>query len=263
MKLFFRRFGTGFPVVILHGLFGISDNWVTFGKRLSEHFEIFIPDLRNHGQSPKSPVFDFPALTEDLFEFIDDHGLGKIILIGHSLGGKTAMEFVFHYPERVRQLIIVDIGMRKYEGDKDHQKLIHAMLDVDFSLCRSRSDVEKQLAKTINSIKIRQFLMKNVYWTDKTTMSWRLNLNTIYKNLPFIFDRVKLGSPFLGPTLFIRGELSDYIKDKDFELILQKFPNAAIKIISGASHWVHADAPEEFYRVVLEFISALGQNNSI
>ena len=254
MKLFFRHFGTGLPVVILHGLFGISDNWVTFGRRLSNQFEVFIPDLRNHGQSPHSSLFDFPSLTEDLFEFAEDHKLGKFILIGHSLGGKTAMEFALQYPERIEKLIIVDISMRKYYSDRDHQKLVNAMLDVDFSAAGSRSDIDRQLAKSIDSLKLRQFLLKNVYRRDKNTMAWRLNLSAINENLPFLFDSVKPGVPFLGPALFIRGELSDYIIDDDFREIMNNFPHADIKTISGASHWVHADAPEEFYKIVNEFL---------
>jgi esterase len=255
MKLFFRHFGQGNPVVILHGLFGISDNWVTFGRRLAEDYEVFIPDLRNHGQSPHSQVFDFPSLSEDLYEFIEDHDLMHIILIGHSLGGKTAMEFALNYPDIITKLIVVDISMRKYKGDRDHQHLINAMLDVDFSIANSRSDIERQLAKTVNSVKLRQFLMKNVYWRDKANMAWRLNLDAINTNLPLIFESVSQGGSFPGPALFIRGELSDYILDEDLPEILKAFPNAMVKTISGASHWVHADAPEEFYIILREFVS--------
>ena len=256
MKLFFRHLGTGHPVVILHGLFGISDNWVTFGRRLAEQYAVFIPDLRNHGQSPHSPVFDYAALREDLNEFTEDLELDNIILIGHSLGGKTAMDFALHYPEKISKLIIVDISMRKYSGDRDHQDLINAMMAVDFSIVSGRSDIERQLAQTVDSVKLRQFLLKNAYWRDKTTLGWRINLKAIDENIHRIFEGIASGGPFIKPAMFIRGERSDYILDEDIALIKQNFPGAAIKTISGASHWVHADAPEEFYEVVKIFLSS-------
>ncbi|MEI6900646.1 MAG: alpha/beta fold hydrolase [Bacteroidota bacterium] len=255
MKLFFRSFGEGAPMVILHGLFGISDNWVTFGKRISERYHVFIPDLRNHGQSPHSEVFDLPSLTEDLFEFAEYHDLEKMIVLGHSLGGKTAMDFALKYPEIVSHLIVVDIGMRRYGGDRDHQGLINAMMEVDLSICATRSDLEKQLAEKIHSVKLRQFLMKNIYWRGKTTLAWRLNLSVINNNLPLIHEGVNAGTPFKGPALFIRGAESDYVIDNDLILIKENFPMATIKTISGASHWVHADAPEAFYQAINDFLS--------
>jgi len=256
LKLFFRHYGTGNPVVILHGLFGISDNWVTFGRRLADHFEVFIPDMRNHGHSPHSQVFDFPSLAEDLFEFSEDHRLKQFILLGHSLGGKTAMEFSLNYPERVQKIIVVDISMRKYKGNSEHQQLINAMISVDFSNVNSRSDIDKQLSETIHSPRLRQFLLKNVYRRDKTTMSWLLNLKSINENLPAIFDHIKPGIPYPGPALFIRGELSDYIIEDDMTEIVKNFPGALLKTVTGASHWVHADAPEEFYNIVWDFITS-------
>jgi pimeloyl-ACP methyl ester carboxylesterase len=242
-------------VVILHGLFGISDNWVTFGRRLGEESSVFIPDLRNHGQSPHSNLFDYPSMVEDIYEFTEEQGLDEFVLMGHSLGGKIAMEFASLYPEKVLKLIVVDISLRRYSGDRDHQRLINAMLQVDFARAASRSDVERQLAETVKSTKIRQFLLKNVYWRDKSTMGWRLNLAAINDNLPLIFDSVGKGNPFMRPALFIRGEDSDYILGEDEPLIHQQFPASAIKTISGASHWVHADAPEAFYKVVETFLA--------
>ncbi len=242
-------------MVILHGLFGISDNWVTFGRRLGEEYSVFIPDLRNHGQSPHSNLFDYPLMVEDIYEFAEEQGLDEFILMGHSLGGKIAMEFASLYPEKVQKLIVVDISLRRYSGDRDHQRLINAMLQVDFARAASRSDVERQLAETVDSSKIRQFLLKNVYWRDKTTMGWRLNLTAINDNLSFIFDSVGKGAPFQGPALFIRGEHSDYVLVEDEPMIRQHFPASSIKTISGASHWVHADAPEAFYQVVETYLT--------
>jgi len=254
MKLFFRRFGQGFPVIILHGLFGLSDNWVTFGRSLSEQFEVFIPDLRNHGQSPHSQVFDFPALVEDLGEFLENNNIIAPVLIGHSLGGKTAMLFALEFPELIKKLIVVDISLRKYPPNGEHQQLINAMLAVDFSSAGSRMDVERQLEKAVESKVLRQFLLKNVYWRNKTMLDWRLNLPALNENLPLVFEGVTSDRQFDKPVLFIRGERSPYITDSDHLEIYKKFPQAVITTIPNASHWVHADAPVEFFRLVDAFL---------
>jgi pimeloyl-ACP methyl ester carboxylesterase len=254
MKLFFRHFGTGSPVVILHGLFGLSDNWVTFGRRLGEHYSVYIPDLRNHGQSPHSKVFDFPSLENDLMEMVEENGLDNIFLIGHSLGGKTAMIFTIHHPDLVKKLVVADISLRKSPPDREHQQLLNSMINVDFSAAKSRSDVEKQLIERINSPKLRQFLLKNVYWRDRHSLDWRLNLHSINENLPAIFEEIKIPGMYSGPVLFIRGGLSDYILDSDLGDLKKKFPGAEVKTIANASHWVHADAPGEFYDLVKGFL---------
>jgi esterase len=254
MKLFFRRFGKGNPLVILHGLFGLSDNWVTIGKRLSDDFEVFIPDLRNHGQSPHSTVFDFPALVQDLIEFTEENNLKDMILVGHSLGGITAMHFALENSSCVKKIIVVDISLRKYRNYGDHQKLINAMLGVDFSRVHKRSDVERQLMSSIKNTRIRQFLLKNVYWRDKVSLDWRLNLAALNENLPLINESVADDKQFRGPALFIRGELSDYLLNEDLDEICKKFPRAELATVPNASHWVHADAPEEFLKILSRFL---------
>ncbi|MEI7981289.1 MAG: alpha/beta fold hydrolase, partial [Bacteroidota bacterium] len=190
MKLFFRRFGDGKPVVVLHGLFGLSDNWVTFGRRLGEHYSVFIPDMRNHGQSAHSNLFSFSTLEADLLAMTEEWGTQEIYLIGHSLGGKTAMFFALHHPEMVKKLVVIDISLRKSMTSPEHQMLLNAMLSVDFSKTGSRSDVEKQLSGKVSSEKLRQFLLKNVYWRNSKTLDWRLNLRAINENLPSVFESV-------------------------------------------------------------------------
>jgi pimeloyl-ACP methyl ester carboxylesterase len=254
MELFYRHFGNGYPTVILHGLFGISDNWVTFGRELSSHFSVYLPDLRNHGQSPHSSIFDFPALGSDILEFCETHQLNQINLIGHSLGGKTAMLLALQHPELVSKLVVVDISLRKSPPDRDHQKLLDAMFAVDFSSAASRSDVERQLSGAIPSARIRQFLLKNVYWRDRHVLDWRLNLKGINENLLLVFESIDFPGQFIRPSLFIRGGASDYILDSDIPMIKSKFPGATVETIEKASHWVHADAPGEFYRLVSEFL---------
>jgi pimeloyl-ACP methyl ester carboxylesterase len=256
MKLFFRRMGQGNPVVILHGLLGLSDNWVTFGRQLALDFEVFIPDLRNHGQSPHDPVFNFPVLVKDLFELIEDLDLKKVNLIGHSLGGKIAMLFALQYPYLLDKLVIVDIAVRKYSPNPEHSMLIDAMMRVDFSAARSRPDVDKQLEQTVSSLKLRQFLLKNVYWKDKQTLGWRLNLPVLKESLPSVLEEITPGKRFPNPVLLVRSGLSGYVTDADLHEMIKQFPRTSVKTLANASHWVHADVPGEFYSLVHEFLLA-------
>ncbi len=246
--------GQGNPVVILHGLLGLSDNWVSFGRQLALDFEVFIPDSRNHGQSPPDPVFNFPVLVEDLVELINDLELKKVNMIGHSLGGKVAMLFALENPILLNKLVVVDIAPRKYPPNLEHQMLIDAMLKVDFSSAHSRSDIEKQLEPIVHSLKLRQFLLKNIYWKEKNTMAWRANLPVLKNSLPSVHEEIKTNKQFLNPVLLVRGGLSNYITDADLSEMIRLFPSTTVGTIANASHWVHADAPGEFYTLVHEFL---------
>jgi pimeloyl-ACP methyl ester carboxylesterase len=254
MKLFVRRMGQGNPVVILHGLLGLSDNWVTFGRQLALDFDVLIPDLRNHGQSPHDAEFNFPVLAEDVHELITTQCTGKVSLIGHSLGGKTAMLFALLYPDLLDKLVVVDISLRKYPPNLEHRMLIDAMLKVDFSLAHSRSDVDRQLLPYIQSLKLRQFLLKNIYWKDKETLGWRVNLPVLKNSLPFILEGIRPGKKFMNPVLVLRGGSSNYVTDADLQEIKNQFPRSSVKTLATASHWVHADVPGEFYSLVHEFL---------
>jgi esterase len=254
MKLFWRHYGEGPPLVILHGLFGLSDNWVSFGRLFGERYSVYIPDLRNHGQSPHSTIFDFPALEQDLDELAEETGPDPILLMGHSLGGKVAMFYALHQPGRVRKLVVVDISLRRSPPNREHQQLLNAMMAVDFTTARSRSDVDRQLEPLVPDGKLRQFLLKSVYWRDRHTLDWRLNLRTINENLLSIFEGVDTAGWYGGPTLFVRGGESGYVRDEDIPGLLEKFPAGEIKTIAGASHWVHADAPALFYATVSGFL---------
>jgi esterase len=255
MELFYRTYGEGKPVVILHGLLGISDNWVAFSRRLAdEGFRIFIPDQRNHGQSPHHPVFNYYALTDDLVEFFETHHLKKPVILGHSMGGKVAMRYALEHPDMVDRLIVVDTSMRSYYRFNYHLKLIDAMLAVDFSLAKTRPEVEQALREKISDERLVQFLMKNLYWKEKHKLGWRPNLQAISNQVDSMYDGVFYSVKFERPALFIRGGQSDYVLEEDIPVILQNFPNAIVKTIETGTHWVHADEPEEFYRLVSEFL---------
>jgi pimeloyl-ACP methyl ester carboxylesterase len=256
MKVFNRSFGAGDVLIILHGLFGISDNWVTMAKKFSPGFRVLIPDLRNHGQSPHSSLFDLPSMEEDILELIEEETAGEpVILMGHSLGGRVAANIALHYPAMIRKLILIDISLRKYPPRQEHIELIEAMLSIDLSSIKNRADVEKQLKVRIHSPGLRQFLMKNIYWRERGRLSWRLNLPAISGNLPAIFDTEIPTGTYPGPVLVIKGGMSDYITKNDPVIIKEKFPGTELVTIPSAGHWVHADAPGEFFTVVINFLT--------
>lgn len=258
MKLFFRRYGRlgDQPLIILHGLFGISDNWVTYGRRIAdEGFDVIIPDQRNHGLSPHSDVFNYLALTDDLLGLIEDERLINPILLGHSMGGKVAMRFTLEFPELVNRLIVVDISLKAYGDRPHHRNIIEAMQAVDLTQHQSRAGIETVLATRVKETRIRQFLMKNLHWRDKDTLEWRLNLDGIANNLHQMFDAIDTKNSFYKPTLFVRGGQSDYILPTDYPVIRANFPNAEIITIENASHWVHAEAAEQFYLLSAGFLT--------
>jgi esterase len=257
MELFFREYGEGRPVVVLHGLLGISDNWVAFSRRLADKgYRVLIPDQRNHGHSPHHPVLNYYALTDDLAEFIDTQNLVKPVIIGHSMGGKVAMRYTLEHPGLVDKLVIVDTSLRTYYRFNYHLKLIDAMLSVDFSQADSRQEVESLLFEKINDSRLVQFLLKNLYWKEKTMLGWRPNLQAISSNVDAMYDGVFFSTKFDRPALFIRGGKSDYILEEDIPVIRQSFPQATIKTIENGTHWVHADEPELFYEFVVDFLKS-------
>ncbi len=255
MNLFYRQMGEGQPVIILHGIFGISDNWVTIGRRIAEEFEVFILDQRNHGQSPHSSTFNYYALVDDLFEFIEDHQLINPIIIGHSMGGKVAMNFALDNPAKVDKLIVVDISTRHYAARQEHMEIVRSMLSVNFDHVTSRNEVEEIISASVKSPRIRMYIMKNLYRIGKNRLSWRLNVKDIYENIEDVFEGINSPYTFEKPSLFIKGGNSDYIIDEDIDPILKNFPLAQFKTIEGASHWVHADKPDELCAYFSEFLN--------
>ncbi len=254
MELFFREFGEGQPVIILHGLFGQSDNWVTVGRRIADQFHVYIPDQRNHGQSPHTSIHSFPALADDLAGFIEDHSIVNPVLIGHSMGGKAAMTYALENPGKVSKLAIIDISPRRYPERIAHTQVISQMLSIDLENIKSRGEAEKILASCITDERVRMFILKNLYYKLHGKLAWRLNLDVINQSMDLLFDGISSSNRYNGPTLFIRGGMSDYVPDADIPMIKNMFPEAIIKTISGATHWVHADAPEELCSLLSSFL---------
>lgn len=258
MQLFYRKFGEkgDIPIIILHGIFGNSDNWFSYARRLSqEGFEVFTVDQRNHGQSPHSDVFNYLAMTDDLFDFIDEHEIEDPILLGHSMGGKVAMRFALENPQLISKLIVVDISLKAYGPRKQHRSIINAMKAVKLDHISSRKEIEGQINEIIPEERIRQFVLKNLHRREQDEFEWRINIDGIDKNLDQLFDGIETIEKFEKPTLFVKGGASDYILLEDYKQIRYNFPNAEIITIADASHWVHVEAPERFYQLTMGFAS--------
>ncbi|MBQ4818645.1 alpha/beta fold hydrolase [Aquimarina sp. MMG016] len=253
MKLHANVIGEGNSFVILHGFLGMSDNWKTLGKKISEEsFQVHLIDQRNHGRSPHSDEFSYEIMAEDLAEYCSDHNLKNIILLGHSMGGKVAMLFAVKYPELISKLIIADIGPKYYP--LHHQDILDGLSALDFEVLKSRGEVDKELDAYIPDLGVRMFLLKNLFWKEKGQLDLRLNLEVLVKNASQIGVELPLHYTYEGETLFLKGEKSNYIIENDEVRIGRQFPDSRIQQISSAGHWLHAENPTEFLTKVLGFV---------
>ncbi len=255
MQLYYRTYGEGHPLIVLHGLLGSGGNWHTISSRwFGQHFKVYAVDLRNHGRSPHSDEFSYEVMVEDLRDFMDEHGLASAHVLGHSMGGKTAMLFALTYPDRVDRLVVADMAPRAYPPT--HNDIFDALRSIDTSQYGSRRDIEDAIARKITAPEVRQFLMKNLsHDRERGKYVWQMNLEGLYRNYDRLSEPIEAENPFEGPTLFIRGERSNYIRDEDIPGIKWLFPEAEIITIPHAGHWVHADAPQAFAELVLEFLT--------
>ena len=253
MPLHSNILGQGQPFVILHGFLGMGDNWKTLGTKFSEQgFEVHLVDQRNHGRSFHHKDFNYEVLVEDLKQYCELHQLENIILLGHSMGGKTAMLFSARYPKLVSKLIVVDIAPRFYPVH--HDAILAGLDSLDFSVIKSRGEADRQLARYVPDFGTRQFLLKNLYWKEKGQLALRLNLEALKENVSEIGEALPSHLKFEKDTLFLCGERSEYIMLSDEELIKRHFPKAKIVTIPNAGHWVHAENPTDFYKVVIDFV---------
>ncbi len=272
MELNFKEFGTGEPVVILHGLFGTLDNWQTIAKRLSTEYTVFILDLPNHGRSPHTEgEIDYEMMADALAEFMIKHWIYETRLIGHSMGGKLAMQFALSHTDIVKKLAVIDIAPKLYKSG--HEDVFNALFAIDLNALNDRKEAEAILMdKLAGDSGTVQFMLKNLtrnnpfnkdepntdgtsrYFREGGTFEWKMNLQGLFDNYDKILQ-APVGEPFLKPTVFIRGGNSNYIKDADMSYIAPLFPKAILETIEGAGHWVHADKPKELYGVLNQFLT--------
>src|SRR5690606_20449374 len=254
MLLHSNILGEGQPFVILHGFLGMSDNWKTMGQSISEQgFQVHLVDQRNHGKSFHSNEFNYELLVEDLKNYCDSKGLKEIILLGHSMGGKTAMLFAATYPTMVSKLIVADISPRYYPVH--HDVILNGLSALDFDELKSSGEADEALAKYISDFGIRQFLLKNLYWVEKGKLGLRLNLEVLKEKVSEIGEPLPNGARFEEEVLFLKGERSDYIGIEDGIIIKNHYPNAEIISISNAGHWLHAENPGDFFDAVIKFVN--------
>lgn len=252
IDLNYKVMGQGEPLIILHGLFGTLDNWQTLGRYLSEAYTVFLVDQRNHGRSPHLPHQDYPSMAEDLHRFMEQQGVYRSNLLGHSMGGKTAMEFALEYPEQVDKLIVVDMAPKEYP--RGHDQVFEALLAIDLSILSSRQAAEEILRGFIREEGVVQFLLKNLSRAKGGGFEWKMNLPVLYRCYPELLSAPKAQGYFSGETLFVRGGKSDYVLDSDLPAIRAHFPNYQLETIPQAGHWVHADAPADLLKLVLDFL---------
>jgi len=260
MELFYKKLGQGVPFVILHGLYGSSDNWMSIAKELAQNFEVYLLDLRNHGNSPHSDEFSIKSMAEDLKEFYIKLGLEKSILLGHSLGGKVAMEFAYNNQNKIKKLIIVDIAPRNYLNEEfversNHKRIINILKNVDLSKYRNRTEALDELGKLDTTGRLKFFMMKNIKREKNGALIWKINIKSIADNLATILNEFDVNiSKIEIPVMFVKGENSNYITDKDIKYLRGEMKNVRIETIKRASHWLHSEKPEELLILLKDFI---------
>jgi len=266
MKLFYRKFGNGPPLIILHGLYGSSDNWVSLGQRLGGFYTVILPDMRNHGQSPHSEIHDYESMARDIKELAGELKLDKIFLAGHSMGGKCAMVFSALYGEMLSGLLIADISpvadeKRIEEATTEHLGILSAMQSIDLKRYKRREEIDDVLSVSIGHSATREFILKNLRRKPEGSFIWKINIKSLLANIHEITGTPEvlqvLKEQLTGfPVVFLRGEKSGYIRESDFSEITRIYPAADIITVPGAGHWLHADNPDF---VVNAFKNLVGQ----
>jgi esterase len=258
MKLFFREYPSAKPnapvMIIMHGLFGSCDNWLTQAKLFNQDYQVYTIDIRNHGLSPHSDDFDYTFMVKDLVEFIDDHQIQNPIIIGHSMGGKAAMNFAIAHPDKLASLIVVDIAPRAY--NLEHYTIAEGLQAITIDTLTSRNEADEQLAHFVPEPDVRQFLLKNLQRKPEGGFSWKFNLKVITEKLSNVGVELQYKGTFDKSTLFVKGNRSNYVKDEDSNIIRQYFPQAKIEGMD-TSHWVQAEKPQEFVTLVYNYLQSL------
>jgi len=252
MNLFFRESGHGTPLIILHGLFGSSDNWFTLAKTFSQNYKVYLVDQRNHGQSPHTEEFNYRYLTEDIENFLSVNKIKNPFVIGHSMGGKAAMNVAVKNPDLISKLVVVDIVPKTYPVHHDH--ILDGLEAIDLPTLTSRTEADQTLSQFIPEPDVRQFLLKNLTRKTDGGFEWKINLKSIDHHIEEIGEGMQYPGKFERPTLFIKGAKSNYYADGDEELIRTIFTNSSFSTLD-TGHWVQAEKPVEFTNTVMEFLS--------
>jgi len=254
LNLFHRILGNGEPLFILHGLFGSSDNWVTLGKQFSSNYQVVLVDMRNHGKSPKSDLWNYLAMAEDISRLAQKLGVDNINLLGHSMGGKVGMTIADTYPDLLKKLIVADIAPKFYPIR--HRQIIDGLLSINIKQITNRKEADEQLARYVSGKEIRMFLLKNLDKDPAGGFRWKLNLDVIDNHLENVGEVTVPLSIIAIPTLFIRGINSNYITDEDIMEIRKYYSNSMVESIGNAGHWLHAEQSEAFMKTVLQFLKS-------
>ncbi|HEX5608278.1 MAG TPA: alpha/beta fold hydrolase [Candidatus Binatia bacterium] len=256
MRLHYEVQGDGHPLVILHGFLGSSENWRAMRKLFATTYKVFSVDQRNHGSSPHSSTMNYGVMTEDLRGFLSEQGLSKAFLLGHSMGGKVAMQFASQSPQAIEKLVIVDVAPKAYPPA--HRLLLQAMQNLELRGLKTYGEAEAALGATISDARLRKFVVKNLTRDRNGEFQWRIGLDSLAANYDQLLKAPAMLNSFEKPTCFIRGGLSRFIDDQDFAAIRKHFALAEFHTVQDAGHWVHIDAPEEFYRIVDEYLRLVG-----
>ena len=254
-KLFYREYGSGEPLIILHGLLGASDNWIYHGKKFSDFFHVFLLDQMNHGNSPHSISLSYNSLAKDLYNFITLKKLSSVNILGHSMGGKVAMHFALKYPKLINKLIVVDIAPKDYKKNGRYNDIIRGIISLPIDDIKSRRDADAFLSKYVPELEVRNFLLKNLKRQSLNQFLWKPNIKLINDKIEDLYSWDSNNISSNVNVLFIKGEKSNYIFNSDISIIKIYFPNSKLKIIRKSGHWVHVDSPNIFQSIVLRFLN--------
>ena len=255
MKLLYSNIiGNGSKdLIVLHGFLGMGDNWKSFAIKFSNiGYKVHLLDQRNHGRSFWDEEFNYKTLSIDLLNYIDYYKIKNPIVLGHSMGGKTAMQFAFDFPEKIKKLIVVDIVPKKYK--QSHIDILKGLSVLDFNELKTRDSVDIELSKYVKENPIRQFLLKNLYWSSKEKLALRMNIDILKDKISEVSDFDDITKNYKGHSFFLFGEKSEYYHKNDDFIIKKNFPNSKISIIRDASHWVHVENPEDFFNEIKSWI---------
>ena len=253
--LHYKVFGEGDPLIILHGLFGMLDNWRTVARKLEEKYQCILVDLRNHGKSPHADEMNYKAMAEDVKELIDDLQLKSPVVLGHSMGGKTAMQLALDHPDTLQKIIVVDISPTRYPPH--HETILKAIQSVEPSKLTERSEAEEILRSYLGDDEANiQFLLKNISRKPEGGFEWKANMSVLINQYDAIMAGIDADTVFEKPALFVRGERSNSLKDEDWPVIVKLFPLAELVTIANAGHWVHADQPQALIDTLIAFMES-------